>query len=430
MSTGESRPHRAHGTSAPTREPAAQASTSRATAPPVSAADPAPGLAVAPTAGREHRRTALGRLSDRLVALGFVVLLAVPAVALAAGLRPNLTENRAPATFPAVAVEALTNGRFFLAIDRFLADNLPWRDRAVGAYAGVDHDLLGGSTNPDVVIGRDGWLFYIRELQPQCGASAGDVLAQIDRLAAAAARNGQQFRFQVAPDKHAIYPEQLPPAVSPEEPCTDRQRSDMRAGMAGRPGVALDAWGPILALRQADPAGQHYWREDSHWSGGGAMPAIQMLVESLAPGVWNPADVKTEDVQKSPGELATLLGQTAEETAPRTVVRRAGTLDRAALPTRARLTNAREIRHYRVSGVPVVPGRTLMIYDSFLGNVQARVAPWFEESIWVHWQDLLQHPELAADLPEFDSIVVSRAERGTYDTDFIELLAPVLPVAP
>ena len=410
-------------------ESAAETPTSHAGAPPVSAADPAPGPAVAPHGGREHRQTSLGRLSDRLVAVGFVVLLAVPALALAAGLRPNLAENRAPAAFPAVAVDAVTSGRFFLAVDRFLADNLPWRERAVRAYAGVDHDLLGGSTNPDVVIGRDGSLFYIRELQPQCPASAADVLAQIDRLAAAAAANGQAFRFQVAPDKHAIYPEQLPPAVSPAEPCTDRQRPAMRAGMAERPGVTLDAWGPILALRQADPAGQHYWREDSHWSGAGAIPAIQSLVESLAPGVWNPADVKTEGVQKSPGELATLLGRTAEETAPRTVVRR-GTLDRGALTTRARLTNAREIPQYRVSGVPVVPGRTLMIYDSFLGNVQARVAPWFEESVWVHWQDLLQHPELAADLPEFDSIVVSRAERGTYETDFIELLAPVLPVTP
>lgn len=431
MATGERAPHVVRPSSPPGPErDAGQAVAPGGTAAPVSAADPAPGLATAPRVRREHPRTPLGRLSDRLVAIGFVLVLAVPALALVAGARPAFTENRRPAAFPAVAAEGLVTGKFFAALDRFLADNLPWRDRAVGAYAGVDHELLGGSTNPDVIIGRDDWLFYIRELRPACRSSASEVLAQIDQLAAAAAGRGQQFRFQVAPDKHAAYPDRLPPEISPGQPCTDRQRAGMQAGMAQRPTVAIDAWGPILAERRADPAAQHYWREDSHWTAAGAMPAIEALVESLAPGTWDPAAVMTDGIQKSPGELATLLGQTAVETAPRTVVRRGGTLDRGALTTRARLTNAREIPHYRVGGVPVVPGRTLMVYDSFLGNVQTRVAPWFEESVWVHWQDLLEHPELVADLPDFDTIVVSRAERGTYETDFIRLLQPVLPATP
>ncbi len=72
-----------------------------------------------------------------------------------------------------------------------------------------------------------------------------------------------------------------------------------------------------------------------------------------------------------------------------------------------------------------IEGRTLVVYDSFFGTSEARIAPWFRESVWVHYNDLIYHPELVDDLPSFDRIVLERVERDAHSVDAATLLAPV-----
>ena len=363
---------------------------------------------------------------NRLVALAFVAALAIPGILLTAGLRPPELENRAEATFPTLSLEALTEPSTYKAIDDYVARSLPARDVAVGAYATLDYEVLRGSTDPTVVVGVGDWLFFLGELRPTCAETATGLLAQWDAVTAAADQAGIKVRFGIAPDKHAIYPERVRPEPRMPLACTDAMRAEMRAGMAARPDSMIDFWTAVQAERERART-PIYFNQDSHWTPTGAMPAIEALVESLAPGVWDDDEITIDGTSRFPMELARLMGKPRDGIVPRYVVRPTVKVKQTAIKTTVDLGNAREIMDFAASGSErVVPGTTLVVYDSFFNINRQRITPWFERTVWVHAGDLRDHPELIEALPAFDTIVLERVERGAYDTDLEQLFRPVL----
>jgi hypothetical protein len=411
-------PGAAVGRSAPDRRPSAGAT---------GAAEPfAPEL----TQGR-WRRWRGADWFDRFVCVAFVVVLAVPALLLAAGVRPTNIENRKPAAFPGFNLRALADPGYYAAIDRFLADRLPLKTVATEAHAQLEQQVLGGTTNPDVVRGEGDWLFSRSEMQPPCRLTADQVLAAVDRAAAGLAATGRALRYVVAPDKHTIYPEQIAADSPFGTPCSDLQRGAMRTGMAARPGTTVDLWTPTLAARLEQPTMPHYYVQDSHWTPLGAVPGLRALVDSLAPGTWSDGEVRVEGTQRHTSDLSRLIGLPRVETVPRVVMRPGLKVEREVIKTPVHTTNAREIVWFTVRGNrSVVPGRTLFVYDSFYATVMPWIAPWFEESVWVHEADLHFHPDIAAALPAFQTVVFERAERSAYFTDVYAVLRSVIAARP
>jgi hypothetical protein len=121
------------------------------------------------------------------------------------------------------------------------------------------------------------------------------------------------------------------------------------------------------------------------------------------------------------------MGLPRDETIPRVVMRPGLKVDRRILDTGIHVQQSRDIPWFTVTGSrPVVPGRTLIVYDSFFGTVMTEASPWFRESVWVHEGDLLNHPELADVLPAFDTVVFQRVERSAYFTDPASDLATII----
>src|SRR5688500_2354299 len=92
-------------------------------------------------ARRAVRLRRLGSWVDRLVAVGFVVALLIPGIALAIGIRPPDIENRQLAVMPAVEPEALGEPSFYAAIDRAVSDWFPFKANAVRWLARLDYRL-------------------------------------------------------------------------------------------------------------------------------------------------------------------------------------------------------------------------------------------------------------------------------------------------
>ncbi len=363
---------------------------------------------------------------DRLVVLIFVAVLAMPGLALIAGVRPPELENRAESELPTIDARALTEPGTYQAIDDYVARNLPARDVAVSAYATLDYSLLHGSTDPDVVLGRDDWLFFIGELMPTCDVPPTEQIRALDAAAVQAEAANVELRFAIAPDKHAVYPDRLREDLPMPEPCTDAARDEVRAAMAARPEYTVDMWTAVLAERDRSDL-PLYFSQDSHWTPAGALPAIAALVESLAPGVWDPREITIDGRTHYPMELARLMGKPRDAILPKYIVRPSIVVHESIVPTAVDLGNARDIEVHKTSGSGrVVPGTTLVIYDSFLNINQRRITPWFEHTVWVHAGDLRDFPEIADDLPPLDTIVLVRVERGAYDTNVEVLLRPIL----
>lgn len=363
-----------------------------------------------------------------LVAVAFVLALAVPGIAEVAGLRPLDVRPEPTASLPALSWTSLLEPETMAAVDAALARNLPGRDHAIRAYAVLRYRLLHGSTSPLVVVGRGSWLFFRDEIKPYCPLTAEEVLAQIDRAAVASGEAGLTFRFTVAPDKAAIYPDQVATTPSTPERCTDRLRAALRSGMAVRTGSTVDLWAPILAHAQAAPQ-PIYFDEDTHWTPTGALDAARSLVESLDPLAWSDDEVTVDGRVDYSMDLARVIGDPRTVAIPRYVIRPSMTVTRGTIPTTVHLRREPDLEVYTSEGPgTVISGTTLVIGDSFFDRGHARplIVPWFERTIWVHIGDLFANPELAADFGPIDTIIVERAERYAYAIDLDAVIAAVL----
>ena len=112
--------------------------------PPVDAALPSEGPADQPV---DRSR------ADVVVSIAFVVALLILIVAWLLGVTPESLEARDAAPMPVVDLVSAGDPATFAELDRFLSDAFPFRSAAVRAHAQIDYGLLGGSTNPEVIVG-------------------------------------------------------------------------------------------------------------------------------------------------------------------------------------------------------------------------------------------------------------------------------------
>jgi hypothetical protein len=361
------------------------------------------------------------RRFDVLVVLVFLAGLLVPGGLLLAGRHAAAVENRPLLRMPPFSAAAALDGTYTAGVDAYLADNVAVRPYAI-RLRGEAEWLSGGTGNPEVLRGRDGWLFTAFEFAPVCRLPLDGQLAALRAAAQRFTQSGQTFRYVGVPDKHAIYPDKVLANPLPAA-CNELGRDEVRATLGAIAPAGIDGWSVLDAARAADPTGPPlYYPLDSHWTPTGAAAVVGALVRSIDPGLWDDADVATAK-GRSRSDLASQMGIHRADPQPGVVLRPGMAVRRTDLAIPVEIHNARAVFRTTASGSrPVVPGRTVIVYDSFFGIDVSLLAPYFADVTWIHVGDLQAQPELAAMLGPFDTVVVERVDRGFYDTD----LGPVL----
>jgi hypothetical protein len=354
----------------------------------------------------------------------FALMLVIPAIAFGFGARPVNVEKRRLEPLPTLQFGALADPASFAAMDRYLADSFPFRTDMVEMKSAAVWNLFHASTNPSVVVGEGDWLYFRDAIEPVCTRSAESVLAALDRTAAALRAASVSLRFVVVPDKAAVYPEHAGSA-SLGDACTWRERDEMRRGMRDRPGEASEAWTPILAEKSRSPNQDLYWHQDTHWSPSGALPVIrQLVIDSGTP--WMSEELSVDGTLERTGDLSRLIGLPNVESLPEIAVEPGSMPQRSVLPTAVNTAVGREVVLFDADDEAASMGRTLFVHDSGFGSVVDLIAPWFGDSVWLHYNELERHPEIVSELPPFDAVVVERVERYAYQIDLDRLLAPVI----
>jgi alginate O-acetyltransferase complex protein AlgJ len=242
----------------------------------------------APRQARGDGAHVRGNISDIVAIAVFLVMLVGPGVlALAGFARPDTafiegSEQRRAFVAPGVSSGALATGGYERDLERQIADAFPLRTWLVEAYAYPKFAWLGGSMTPNVVRGRDGWLFYgAEESQYVTGAwkPSQSELAHVAGVYAARARwcraHGVAYVFLIAPNKSTIYPGDAPSWYRPAAPTPlDRLLPMLRdAGV-----TAIDV---RTQLRDAAQRGDVYSHGDTHWNDAGAYIAHRAVVAAL-----------------------------------------------------------------------------------------------------------------------------------------------------
>jgi alginate O-acetyltransferase complex protein AlgJ len=169
-------------------------------------------------------------------------------------------------------------------LESYVNDHFGFRSELVRANSLMRY-RIGASSNPQVAIGRDGWLFYTREhiLEQHVGTDVfkPDELEEWTRrmegIQVWLARRGIPLVVVLAPDKNTIYPELLP--QFPKPPGTVTRADQVAERLRRGPLPFIDPRAAIMAAKREHP--RLYFEGDTHWGHRAAFITYEMLMQEL-----------------------------------------------------------------------------------------------------------------------------------------------------
>jgi hypothetical protein len=326
------------------------------------------------------------------IVVAFLVALVTPGVVMLAVSDRTAApvENRELASAPGVPHGWAALRAFPGAASRYFEDHFGLRARLVRWQAALRLRLLHVSASPDVMVGRAGWLFYAGDGSSEDIASATPFTHEeletwrttlqhtCDWLHA----RGIAYVFVLAPDKHAIYPEEMPPSV---HQVGSETRTDALVRYLREHSTV-----PVLDLRRrlldAKARERVYHRTDTHWNDRGAYIGYAAIVDTL--GVVGPPVPRASFDAPSvvvPGlDLAGMIGVTdalSEEDLPlRPREPRRARIVEPAHPD-ARLMDARAVTEQSDRSRP----RAVIFRDSFGSALIPFLSEHFSRAVYL-WQ--------------------------------------------
>lgn len=351
-----------------------------------------------------------------------IVVFSAPLVLLALGVRPVLDENREAVAAPTFTAKATLDDATWSQLGDFLTDRLPLRDRAIDLNAQLRGQIDVAEAAADgVPRGADGWLYHDATLFDRCeGPPPAAFFEAGDEVSARADRADAAFLFIVIPDKVVVYPEhQVAPGLTGPLGLTDPTE------LPGCEATWVDALGsaapsrewmwdmrPDLLDRRDDAA--LYYRQDTHWADAGAATYVQGMLDRIAPGVFDPSDLRPTGQEVSRSDLARLKGQSFDDPLPQLEVVRPGvTVVESVLPdddkAAAQVARSRAI----TTDAPIVKGTTVILGDSFTRVSVRLLAPYFEELVFLQLPYLESHTiGDALEGRTADRIIVAEVQRN------------------
>jgi hypothetical protein len=351
------------------------------------------------------------RLEARVLTAVFIVLISVPVIAFAVGLRPEPNQNRPPTPLPDLTLAGILDRELTPRLDRYLEDSLIIAPTAVAAEAWTDV-ALGDNPNEKVTIGTNGWLYYTDSLTRRC-LSADDVADFVDvvnRATRVVDATGRHLIVAVAPDKAAIIPDFLPDGL---DTCVNENAAALSA--LDGPANLVTVWDQMRVARADDlPI---YFRLDTHWTNEGASVMAKALVNRLMPGGWDAGAVQRLDTVDHEGDLTVLLGlPSSEETVELEIVLPGDhARNERALLTAAGNEYEKAVSVDFTSTDPVIAGHTLVMHDSYGWALTPMLGPYFQYAAFIHETNPAAG-YVWSDLEKADTILHISVQRHLKDT--------------
>lgn len=383
----------------------------------------------------ERNETRTRRIANTALAALFLAGIAVCCVGTFFGLDTGGIPGENRAMTPA---SSLLKGRLRDLPDRtnqWFNDHFGLRNSFVKLNSGVLLRAFGVSSSSDVVVGKNGWLFYAadriiesrRGLVPFTDDELRAWQAKIEERRDWLASQGIRYVFMIAPEKSSLYAELLPDELAVVR---DETRLDqLVAWMGAHSTVNVLDLRPSLNAAKAE--GRVWHKTDTHWNDEGAYAAYAQIAAWLKaefPAV-EPVAKGEFDRQVHPGPGGDLAGMLALMTRM--------SEDRIVLAPKSpggvremQVTEAMTIRKWLPEHGPVVyecdnapPVRAVVLHDSFFQQVQPFLSRNFARTTYVWW---VFPPEIiAAEKP--DVVIEEMVERVLSRPGFLPINEP--PVA-
>ncbi|HEX5704358.1 MAG TPA: hypothetical protein VFX97_14235 [Pyrinomonadaceae bacterium] len=255
-------------------------------------------------------------VQDTLLTFLFTVAISLPMVGLVFrwDVMSEQLENRRLAKLPALPANSEAISNFPKEFTAYFNDNFGFRASLV-RWQALAKLRLFKSASPNVIVGKDGWLFYAGEYtahgQPTVPAYTKEQLDRWRQLLEGRrdwlARRGIRYLFVVCPNKESVYPEYLP--------STFRRKNETRLDQLLaylRKNSDLKILDLRPALHEAKTRRPVFYKVDSHWNSAGGFVGYQAIINELRKSFPDLQPVSESDLvlvnRQRAGNLVGMLG--------------------------------------------------------------------------------------------------------------------------
>ncbi len=144
----------------------------------------------------------------------FIILCLIPLIGSFTDNHNTSKENNVPK--PVFATAEGINLKFGLELNTWFERNFGFRNAMIEAENTLTEAIFGAVPDGDVIVGKDGWLFYKDTLDDYLGTNVltdeqiGRIAAFLKDMQTWCEERNIKFAFTVAPNKNSLYPEYMP----------------------------------------------------------------------------------------------------------------------------------------------------------------------------------------------------------------------------
>jgi len=333
----------------------------------------------------------------------------------------RFSENRRLAEFPRVELLLRDPKAFVHGLEAYVSDHFALRPLLIGSIGYVKWKL-GVGASPQVIVGRDDWMFHACAgcLEDSLGVAQPrtDILQTWTTGFAERARwmNARRTKMVVllVPKKEAVYPEYLPAWARGSGGSTHVGHL-----LDAVRGSELDLLYPLAQLRAKKTAGKLYYKFDSHLTMLGGKEAAEILLRHLHERYgmpFMPAAFQVTPKYATTGPTGDRLDLGVLQGIPWL-----GETDYGIVPVGGRATTIKALPDTRLAGGvttkndPSLP--TLLMYcDSFGASLVPFLAEHFRRAVfinvWARGEMAQQFPVRWIEEEQPDFLVYERWEAG------------------
>ena len=240
-----------------------------------------------------------------------LVLVLVPFAGMSVAATNETTENKELAAFPKLRTDGIWNPRFLGELGTYFEEHFAFRQELVAANALLRGRLLGVSASDQVLVGKDGWLYFTGTLDDYLGENQmsdkglRNAVSNLSLTQQHIEERGSRFVLTIAPNKNSLYDGNMPSNYL-------RGRDNNRVRINA---LLKEAGIHYVDLYEAFEESEEclYLQEDSHWNNKGALLACSRLLEGLDRELDASSYSSCEVRKEQTGDLAEMLYSVAAE---------------------------------------------------------------------------------------------------------------------
>ncbi|WP_285823805.1 alginate O-acetyltransferase AlgX-related protein [Schaedlerella arabinosiphila] len=328
-----------------------------------------------------------------------LMLAAFPFVGMSVAASNETTENKELARFPRLRSDGTWNVRYLSQLGDYFEDHFAFRQELVAANALIRGRLLGVSASDQVLVGKDGWLYYTGTLDDYLGRNQmsekglANAVHNIGLMQQYVEDRGSRFLITIAPNKNSVYDSYMP-------------SNYLRSGENNHTRLT-----PLLKQAGIHYADLYeifeesdeclYLQGDSHWNNKGALLVCRKLLDGLDREYDGSAYDSWEVRKEHTGDLAEMLYSVAAKPEDNVYYDR--------IPIYAYVNDVEDTEEDWIETInPNGQGRLLMFRDSFGNSMLPILANEFE---YGYFSRLVPYNLGNLDKYHLEYVVVERVER-------------------